>query len=44
VLGGPGPSLMAFGAILTAVSDVAGVIVAGLGFAWEMGLFYLAGR
>lgn len=39
-----GGSLLAFGAVLTAVSAEAGAVVAGLGFAWEAFLFYTAGR
>lgn len=39
-----GSSLLAFGAILTTVSDVVGCVVAGLGLAWEGFLFVRAGR
>jgi hypothetical protein len=34
---------LAFGAVLTSVSDVAGSVVASLGLAWEAFLFYQAG-
>jgi hypothetical protein len=39
-----GSALLAFGAILTAVSGPAGVAVALLGFVWEAFLFFRAGR
>lgn len=39
-----GSALLAFGAILTAVSGPAGVIVAFLGLLWEGFLFFRAGR
>lgn len=39
-----GSALLAFGAILTTVSDVAGCIVAGFGAAFELAVFYRAGR
>lgn len=38
-----GSSLLAFGAILTSVSDTAGCIVAGAGLAWEFFLLIQAG-
>lgn len=38
-----GSSLLAFGAVLTSVSDNAGCVVAGLGVLWEAFLFYKAG-
>lgn len=36
-------ALIAFGAILTTVSDVAGVVVAGLGLLLELVVFMFAG-
>lgn len=38
-----GSSLLAFGAILTSVSAVAGSVVAALGVAWEGFIFFRAG-
>ncbi len=41
---GVGASLLAFGAILTSISDVAGVCVAFAGVAWEAFLLWRAGQ
>lgn len=41
---GLGGSLIALGAVLTTVSDVAGCVVASIGVAWEGFLFWRAGR
>lgn len=37
-------ALLAFAAVLTALSAVAGVAVAGLAIGWELALTYLATR
>ncbi len=39
-----GTALIAAGAVTTTVSDVAGVVLAGIGLAWETFLFWRAGR
>lgn len=39
-----GSSLLAFGAVLTSISALAGSLVAALGAAWETFLFVHAGR